>query len=48
LYTCEDIYPVAITPMNATWEENDTYQRFGVTLCYRFYTGLSAASSTSF
>lgn len=48
LYTCEDIYPVAITPMNATWEENDTYQRFGVTLCYRFYTGLSAASPTSF
>ena len=38
-YVCRDIYPIAITPMNATWEENDTYQRFGVTLCYRFYTG---------
>ena len=38
-YTCTDIYPIAITPMNATWEENNTYQRFGVTLCYRFYTG---------
>ena len=38
-YVCQDIYPIAITPMNATWEENDTYQRFGVTLCYRFYTG---------
>ena len=38
-YVCRDIYPIAITPMNATWEENDTYQRFGVTLCYRYYTG---------
>ena len=36
-YVCRDIYPIAITPMNATWEENDTYQRFGVTLCYRYY-----------
>ena len=39
LYECRDIYPIAITPMNATWEENNTYQRFGVTLCYRFYDG---------
>ena len=38
-YQCRDIYPIAITPMNATWEENNTYQRFGVTLCYRFYDG---------
>ena len=47
-YVCQDIYPIAITPMNATWEENNTYQRFGVTLCYRFYDGISVASLLRF
>jgi hypothetical protein len=37
-YECMDVYPVALTPMNATWEETNTYQRFGVTLAYRYYT----------
>lgn len=37
-YTLEDIYPTALTPMNASWEETNTYQRFGVTLAYRYYT----------
>lgn len=36
-YTCQDVYPIAMTPMNATWEETNTYQRFGVTLCYRYH-----------
>ena len=36
-YTCHDVYPIAMTPMNATWEENNTYQRFGVTLSYRYH-----------
>ena len=36
-YTCHDVYPIALTPMNATWEETNTYQRFGVTLCYRYH-----------
>ena len=37
-YTLEDIYPTALTPMNAAWEETNTYQRFGVTLAYRYHT----------
>jgi hypothetical protein len=37
-YQCMDVYPIAITPMNATWEETNTYQRFGVTLAYRYHT----------
>ena len=37
-YTCHHVYPIAITPMNATWEEINTYQRFGVTLAYRYHT----------
>lgn len=37
-YICYDIYPIAITPMNATWDEVNTYQRFGVTLTYRYHT----------
>jgi hypothetical protein len=37
-YTLWNVFPVAITPMNATWEETNTYQRFGVTLNYRYYT----------
>lgn len=34
----EDVYPIAISPMNAVWEEINTYQRFEVTLTYRHYT----------
>ncbi len=37
-YDCMDVYPIALTPMNATWEETNTYQRFGVTLAYRYHT----------
>ena len=37
-YQCTDVYPIALTPMNATWEETNTYQRFGVTLAYRHHT----------
>lgn len=37
-YTLHDLFPTALTPMNATWEESNTYQRFGVTLNYRYYT----------
>ncbi len=45
-YKLWDIFPIALTPMNATWEESNTYQRFGVTLNYRYYTlGNDEASS---
>ena len=37
-YTLHDVYPTAITPMTATWEEVNSYQRFGVTLTYRYHT----------
>jgi hypothetical protein len=37
-YQMNDIYPIALTPMTASWEEINTYQRFGVTLAYRYYT----------
>jgi hypothetical protein len=37
-YTLHDIYPTGLTPMNASWEETNTYQRFGVTLAYRYHT----------
>lgn len=33
----QDVYPIAITAMNAVWEELNTYQRFEVTLTYRYY-----------
>lgn len=37
-YEMHDIYPTALSAMNATWEEVNSYQRFGVTLFYRHYT----------
>ena len=37
-YELLDIYPISLTSMNASWEETNTYQRFGVTLAYRYYT----------
>lgn len=36
-YKIENVYPIAITAMTASWDDRDTYQRFGVTLAYRYY-----------
>lgn len=36
-YTLQDVYPLQIGPMNLSWEEVNTYQRFNVTLNYRYY-----------
>ncbi len=38
IYTLHDCYPIALTGMTATWEETNTYQRFGVTMAYRYHT----------
>lgn len=32
-----DVYPIALSPMTASWEETNTYQRFSATLAYRYY-----------
>ena len=45
-YTMHDIYPTALSAMNATWEEVNSYQRFGVTLFYRHYTYVKYEYST--
>lgn len=36
-YTLFNAYPVALSPMNLTWEEQNTYQRFTVTMTYRYH-----------
>lgn len=36
-YFLYDVYPIQISPMNLSWEESNTYQRFNVTLNYRYY-----------
>jgi hypothetical protein len=36
-YEMRDCYPIAVSPMNATWEETNTYQRFTVTMAYRHH-----------
>ena len=36
-YTLYNAYPISLSPMNLTWEEQDTYQRFTVTMTYRFH-----------
>ena len=30
-------FPIGIGPMNLTWEEFDSYQRFSVTIAYRYH-----------
>jgi hypothetical protein len=45
IYELMDVYPIALTPMNATWEEVNSYQRFGVTLAYRYHTVSRPASA---
>jgi len=47
IYELNDVYPIALTPMNATWEEVNSYQRFGVTLAYRYHTVRRPASASS-
>lgn len=36
-YTLYNAYPISLSPMNLTWEEQDTYQRFTVTMTYRYH-----------
>jgi len=36
-YTLYNAYPIALSPMNLTWEEQNTYQRFTVTMTYRYH-----------
>lgn len=35
--TCYGAFPVSIGPINLAWDENDTYQRFAVTIAYRYH-----------
>ncbi len=37
-YTLHNAYPIQISPMNLSWAEFDTYQRFSVTMTYRYHT----------
>ncbi len=37
-YTLYNAYPIQLSPMNLSWGETDTYQRFAVTLSYRYHT----------
>lgn len=37
-YTLYNAYPIQLSPMNLTWEESNTYQRFAVTMTYRYHT----------
>lgn len=56
-YTLYNAYPIQISPMNLSWEEKDTYQRFTATITYRhhifeysglpFVPGLSATTEVS-
>lgn len=36
-YSLNNAFPIALGPMTANWEENDTYQRFNVTISYRYH-----------
>jgi len=37
-FVMHDVYPISISAMNASWDETNSYQRFSVTLNYRYYT----------
>jgi len=37
-YKLHNTYPISLGSMNANWEERDTYQRFSVTMSYRYHT----------
>jgi hypothetical protein len=35
--TMIDCFPIGMSAMNMTWEESNTYQRFSVTMSYRYH-----------
>ncbi len=35
--TLNGAFPIGIGPMNLSWEENDSYQRFAITIAYRYH-----------
>lgn len=35
--TLNGAYPIGMGPMNLSWEENDSYQRFAITIAYRYH-----------
>lgn len=37
-YTLHNAYPIQVSGMNLNWSEFDTYQRFSVTMTYRYHT----------
>lgn len=39
-YTLYDAFPIQLSPMNLSWAETDTYQRFAVTISYRYHTAV--------
>lgn len=36
-YTLYNAYPIQLSPMNLSWEDTNTYQRFSVTMTYRYH-----------
>jgi hypothetical protein len=44
-YTMTDVFPTSLSPMTASWEETNTYQRFQVTMAYRYHTFENSVSS---
>jgi hypothetical protein len=36
-YRLYDVFPIALSPMTLAWEESNTYQRFTVTMSYRYH-----------
>lgn len=37
-YTLYNAFPIQLSPMNLSWEETNTYQRFTTTITYRYHT----------
>lgn len=37
-YKLHRAFPIQLSPMNLSWGETDTYQRFAVTISYRYHT----------
>lgn len=47
-YELRQAYPIQLSPMNLSWEESNTYQRFTVTIAYRYHTVTFATGATTF
>lgn len=46
-YKLHNAFPIQIAPMGVSWEEQNTYQRFAITISYRYHEVINPNNTTT-